>query len=179
MKQAHSRVTRAIKQPPRNRKAQREEYWRERAGIVICPSCGNVHYKKRWWHNDDQGLRKLVVLDYRKAAHTRCPACAMVGKHLYEGELMVEDIPSKFRKDLAQLLKHFGKTATEIDPQDRIIAVERKGGTWRITTTENQLADRLAKKIRESLKKHAHVHISHSKEPYEVDRVRVTFTHAA
>ncbi len=100
----------------------------------------------------------------------------MAAHHLYEGELTIENVPAKVRKELSQLVKHFGKTATERDPQDRIIDIERKGASWRITTTENQLASRLAKKVRESFKKHVAVHISHSKEPYEVDRVRATFT---
>jgi NMD protein affecting ribosome stability and mRNA decay len=172
---APQRAPHVIKQPARGRAAEHDEYGREHKGIVICPDCGNVHYHKRWWHNSDPGLKKLVSLKYRQAAHTRCPSCAMVAAHLYEGELLIAHVPKAFARELANLVKHVGKTAAAIDPQDRIIATEKEGTDWRITTTENQLTDRLAKKIRDTFKHHTRVRISHSREPYEVDRVRVTF----
>jgi NMD protein affecting ribosome stability and mRNA decay len=177
MKQnATRRTTRVIKQPARGASAQHEEYGHTKPGIIICPNCGNVHYHKRWWKNSDKGLHKLVVLNYRTAARTLCPACTMIEEHLFEGEVLIENVPAKFRTDVTQLIKNFGNTATDLDPQDRIISVLRGASVWRITTTENQLADRLAKAIRDTFKTHAKIHISHSKEPYEVDRVRVVFS---
>ena len=171
-----TRTPRVIRQPARKGVAKHEQYGHERPGIIICPDCGNVHYHKRWWKNSDAGLKRLVVMNYRTAAHTRCPTCTMVRENLYEGEVVIERVPQKFRTDLKNLIARFGLTATEMDPQDRIMNIEKHNGEWRVTTSENQLADRLAKKIRDSFKHHAQIHIVHSKEPYEVDRVRVLFS---
>ena len=176
MKRTTARAPRVLKQPPRKGVAQRDEHGHERPGIIICPDCGNVHYHKRWWKNSDSGLKKLVVMHYRTAAHTRCPACTMAHERLFEGEVIIENIPRKFKIDLRNLIDRFGLTATEMDPQDRIMTMDKSDSEWRITTSENQLADRLAKKIRDSFKHHTQIHISHSKEPYEVDRVKVAFT---
>jgi NMD protein affecting ribosome stability and mRNA decay len=170
-----ARTLRTIKQPPRKGVAKHEQYGKERPGIIICPDCSNVHYHKRWWDKSDPGLHKLVLVDYRKAARTLCPACKMIEEHLFEGEVVIENVPREFRTELSRLIDNVGRTATEIDPQDRIITALKSSNMWRLTTTENQLADKLAKKIRETFKQRTKVHISHSKEPYEVDRVRVLF----
>lgn len=163
----------SVKLPQRGREAEHEEFGREHKGSIVCPRCHNVHFKKMWHvpgsapkHEDGEGV-----------AHAReelCPACKMVEEHLFEGELFVEEVPVKHKTELLNLIHNVGKHATEIDPQHRIIDIEETRDGIRVTTTENQLADRIAKKIQEAFKA-VDVRSSHSKEPYEVDRVHVIF----
>ena len=163
-----------LKLPQRNRAAEGEEYGRERKGIAVCLKCRNVHFKKKW-HASLEDLRKhakdKILAVTRKET---CPACAMIKGHLYEGEVFVEGFPARFHTDLLNLINNFGERATSQDPQDRIIKIEKNAKGFRITTTENQLADRLAKKIKDAFNT-VKIHFSHSKEPYEFDQVHVVF----
>lgn len=169
------RKTASIKEFPRGREAQREEYGRERGGIVECPRCHNAHFKKRWHASLASLKARLKTEDVRSAKQQLCPACKMIANHLFEGELFVEGFPSRHKTELLNLIRNFGARAVEMDPQHRIIATEETKKGYRVTTTENQLADRLAKKIKEVF--HAvEIHFSHSSEPSEVDRVRVIFS---
>lgn len=164
----------SVKLPKRGRAPENEEYGRHEKGVVSCPECGNVLFEKRW-HPSLLSLEKKAKT--RRLTITKeelCPACSMTKQGLYEGELMVERFPARFHEELFNLIFNFGNRATKRDPQDRIIAVSKDGGRFRITTTENQLADRLGKKIKEVFNSVA-LDIKHSREPYEVDRVRAVY----
>lgn len=163
-----------LKQPKPGRGAEHEEFGREKGGIAECTLCHNVHFKKRWYPSLAVLQEQLQDKKLQASRKEICPACRMVKEHLFEGELFVEGFPVAHKADLLNLIKNFGQHATEIDPQHRIIKI---GGTAKklyITTTENQMADRLARKIRDAFKT-VKIHFSHSKEPYEVDRIHATF----
>ncbi len=163
-----------LKLPLRNRAEKNEEWMRETQGLEICPECDNVYYKKRWVHS----LAKLGKLSKRfersKIKSKICPACKMIKDHAFEGEVIIEGIPANQKQDLTNLIHAFGERAMEKDPQDRIIELEKKNGTYRLITTENQLAVKLGKKIRDVFKK-VDLHISYSEEPSEVSRIYVKF----
>lgn len=163
----------SVKLPQQGREAEHEEFGREHKGPIECPRCRNVHFKKMW-HTPGSSPKHAEGEVAAPAREELCPACKMVKEHLFEGELFVEGVPAEHKTELLNLVHNVGKHATEIDPQHRIIDIEETDKGLRVTTTENQLADRLAKKIQETFKA-VDVHLSHSKEPYEVDRVHVVF----
>lgn len=163
----------SIKLPQQNRDAKHEQYGRELGGIIECPDCHAVHYRKRWYASR-QDLTHLKKDKSKIAKKHLCPACTMIHEHEFEGELLVEKVPVQYRENLINLIKNYGSRERRKDAQHRIIGIEEIKNGYRVTTSENQLVDRLAKKIKEVLNS-VDVHISHSREPYEVDRVRVIF----
>ena len=98
----------------------------------------------------------------------------MIKNKLFEGELVIEGVPKESREELVNLINNFGAQAINKDPQDRIITIKKIAGGFRVTTTENQMATRLAKKITSTFKT-MKATFSHSREPYEVSRVKVSF----
>lgn len=165
---------RSFRVPQRSGVAQHNEHTgRAQKGITLCSSCGNMHYQKQW-----RTQRRAFIARVRRAGHpvtnTLCPACSLVGKHLFEGEVTLRNLPKAIEEEVMRLVRGFGERALRRDPQHRIIAIEQLKGIWRITTTENQLAVRLAKKIKDTFKRVA-VKISYSREPFEVGRVNVAF----
>lgn len=165
---------RSLRQPPRDRKAEREEYWREHKGATKCPVCGNVHFKKRWYSSEEDLRRRLKTKRLEITETKLCPSCKMIEDNAFGGELFTEEFPNHLRKELLHLIKNFGKRAMELDPQDRIIKITETKRGYHITTTENQMADKLAKKIRDVFNT-VKIHFSHSPEPNSADRIRVTF----
>lgn len=103
-----------------------------------------------------------------------CPADTMTSQGLYEGEITIEKVPRQYHVELLNLIKGFGSRAYTRDCQDRIIDIKKKGNNFVVTTTENQLAQKLAKKIKQVFNK-VDLTISHSREPYEVERIIIKF----
>lgn len=158
---------------PKQKKILRSDEWGKAGkGLVVCKRCHNLFYKKGWHHPNGRGAQPTGS---GSSVHFKiCPACTMIGKNLYEGEIIIEKVPARFEFELVHLITGFGARATKRDPQDRIIEVKKQKNGYRVTTTENQLAVKLAKKIK-AVFNHVDVSISYSDEPYEVSRVRVTF----
>jgi len=160
--------------PQRGGSAQHSEYGRTRKGVAFCSSCGNVYHHKEW-HRRSSRVLAQAKRNGQAITKTLCPACSLVGKRMFEGELVLRNLPAAIEEEVLRLVRGFGARALRRDSQHRIIAIEHLKGVWRITTTENQLAIRLAKKIRDTFKR-ATLAISHSREPFEVGRVNMVFS---
>ncbi|MEK7493949.1 MAG: NMD3-related protein [Patescibacteria group bacterium] len=120
-----------------------------KGGIVFCATCNAVYYKKSWHHN----------LRYYKNLHedlgvsfALCPACTAIKNNEFEGRITISNVPKNIAEHLANLVHAFTHRAYQKDPMDRLIAMKKTNVGMEITTTENQLAVRLAKKIEEVFK---------------------------
>ena len=76
--------------------------------------------------------------------------------------------------ELSNLVYSYGRKAFERDPQDRLVAVTQRGSAMEVTTTNNQQAVRLAKKIRDVFSK-VTLAFSYSEEPYLTQFARMKF----
>lgn len=128
--------------------------WREnpkgKQGIIFCPTCNSVYYKKGWHHNLRyyKNLREDLAVSF-----TLCPACTAIKNNKFEGRITISNVPKNIAEHLANLVHAFTHRAYQKDPMDRLIAMKKTNGGMEITTTENQLAVRLAKKIEDVFKK--------------------------
>lgn len=167
------RKTSSIKLPERADESHNEETGRAHKGVSECTECHNVHFRKRWYASlRDIGRSKIKELVVSRKEI--CPACKMIKNNSFEGELFTEGFPEKHKEELANLVHNFGKTATEIDPQHRIIKTEETPKGYRMLTTENLMVDRLAKKIKEVFH-NVEIVLSYSQEPFKVDRAHVIY----
>lgn len=157
--------------PQRGPKSVKEEaeFGPGRKEIVFCSGCGIVYYHKAWhhafedWRHFDEDKPVKFVL---------CPACRMIQDKKFEGELIISGINKKELKDeIIGALRSGGELAFRRDPLDRVIGIEDKKNQLIIRTTENQLAVRLGKKIRQTF--HGQMEIIHSRGE-DVTRVKVT-----
>ncbi len=108
-----------------------------------------------------------------------CPACQMIKNKEFEGQLTISNFPPALETDLTKLIRNFCQRAYERDPMDRLISInqlknQHKSASLVITLTENQLAVKLAKKIKEVFKK-AKIEISYSPAPSDVVYIKLTF----
>lgn len=164
----------SVKLPERHGEPQHREYFREHSGAILCPECGNVHFEKAWHHSGSVPPEHIEGKGRPETRKAMCPACMMAKDGLYEGEATLEGFPSRFDDEILHLFRGFGSRAVSLDPQDRILEIRKKAGKWRVRTTENQLSTKIAKKVRDTFNT-VELNISHSKEPYEVERIRAVF----
>lgn len=121
-------------------------------GLIICENCDIFNYKKSWNHDADSFISKRENKDVQ-INFDLCPACAMIKSKRYGGKVIVKNIPSAQKKDLMNLVKGYCDRAFSQDPLDRLIAVVQDGNSLIVTVTKNQLAQRLAKKIKDAFNK--------------------------
>jgi uncharacterized CHY-type Zn-finger protein len=195
-----SKLERQIKgkfQPriPKSKKIE-QEFGPGKVDLLICKKCEAVYWYKSWHHKLDD-WPKFKKEDYgADIKFVLCPACQMIKDKKYEGEVILENVPKDLKNEIKKLIENFGKRAFEKDPLDRIISIKeekvkrvsakRKRGAisrkefknlvdLRVLTTENQLAQRLAKKIKETFGKKLPILISHS-HIEDVFRIKIKFS---
>lgn len=168
MKQNISKLEKSELFAPRTEKY---EMPKGKLGLVFCRECNCVYYKKSWHHN----LRHLKKLRENLPVHFAiCPACRMVQNKQFEGQIEIINVPQKIVVELENLIKSFCRRAYERDPMDRLIEIKKIKRGLEVATTENQLAVKLAKKIKQTFKK-AEMKISYSPSPSDVAYVKLEF----
>ena len=140
-------------------------------GLIFCKDCNAVYYKKSWHHNlrNYKNLRENLPIKF-----FLCPACKMIKNRQFEGEIIIKNIPSKIFSEIEHLTTTFSRRAYERDPIDRLIAIKKNKNEMVITVTENQLAVKIAKKIKDTFKK-VDIKISYSPSPSDVAYVKLEF----
>jgi len=103
-----------------------------------------------------------------------CPAHEMLRNKQYEGEVIIRNVPAEFRQELLNLIENMGSRAMRRDILDRVLASRATGSLIRVTTSENQLAQRIAEKIRQVCKGRVTMRIARG-EGGEVMRAEVDF----
>lgn len=157
-------------------KSQHEvEEFKGKKVIILCEKCGIAYYKKSW-HHRLEGFKSLEKKPEKKlVGFMLCPACQMIKNKQYEGIIIIKNIPPKFNRELERLINSYGQRAYERDPLDRVISIKKSGSVWEVTTTENELANRLAKKIKETFYK-IKPRISFSSEPSDAAYIKIDFS---
>ena len=144
--------------------------------LKVCKGCQAVFYKKSWHPAVEQSSLRGKPLKAKtyNLKPILCPACQMIKNHQFEGEITITNIPESYSQELVNLIKNFCQRAYEIDPMDRLIGIKKTKDGLIVTTTENQLAVKLTKKIKDVFKK-VQIKISYSSEPGEVVYIKLTF----
>ncbi|OGY67824.1 MAG: hypothetical protein A3I24_01465 [Candidatus Harrisonbacteria bacterium RIFCSPLOWO2_02_FULL_41_13b] len=174
---------------PKSR-SEAEEFGPGKKGLVMCQNCDSTYFKKSWHHdleNVEVSEKKDVPIRF-----VLCPACQMIKNKQYEGRIVIKNVPEKSMVKLEELINGFCRRAYERDPMDRLIEIKKTrsagsrlrqgfGGQagqvfseWIVTTTENQLANKLAQKIKSSFSG-VKTKTKFNKEPSDVVGVVVDF----
>lgn len=155
------------------------EFGPGKSGLLMCERCKAVYFKKYWHRNlealNNKEAESLSVHD-TSVKFTLCPACTMMKDGRYEGRVTVVGIPAAHRDELKKLIENFGARAYERDAMHRVIDVKDSGADVIATTTENQLAVKLGKKINETFRG-AKVAAKYAGDTSDVAEVTVEFLH--
>ncbi|MDE2001706.1 MAG: hypothetical protein KGI60_04050 [Patescibacteria group bacterium] len=154
-------------------RSERLKLGKAKKGLVICSVCNIFFYQKSWHHGADAFIAKRENKDM-PVSFTVCPACQMIKRKEYMGKVVVTGIPAAQKSDLMNMIRGYGERAFDRDPLDRLIAVSQSGATATVTTTKNQLAQRLAEKIKDAFNT-VKLSFAHGKTPGDAVTVTVAF----
>ena len=151
----------------------KQEFLKGDKPFLMCSDCGSVYFDK-YWHHKIEEFNRLEKENNFQMKFKLCPACEMIKNKQYEGRVVIKNIPKKLEAELGKIITSFTRTAFEIDPLDRLINIKKGKDDWEVTTTENQLANKLARKIKELFTK---IDVKHSfaSDPSDVVEVTVEF----
>ncbi len=147
-----------------------QEYGLGKKNIVLCKKCEAVYFNKSWHHGLEEHKN---IREDNKVNFVVCPACRMIADHLFEGEVILENVPEQNREEILRNIKNTGAQAYEKDPMERIIGMDEQGSRIQVQTTDNQMARAIARQIERAYKK-AKVETRWSKEE-SIVRLYVTF----
>lgn len=139
-------------------KKEEQEFGPGQIDIILCKKCGAVYYYKSWHHR---------LEDYQKLSEDKrikfalCPACQMIKDKMYEGQVILKNVPPDKKEEILNLVKNVGERAFKRDPLDRIIEIKDKNEEVEILTTENQLAASIGKQIKRAFKGNLEIKWSH------------------
>ncbi len=135
----------------------------------VCGECGAVYFNKSWHHINS--LIKHKIARPKLLWQVHCPACKMAEDNSYEGEIVLENVPKHLQSELYHMITAYSRRAYEEDCQHRIIKINKADSrTWKITLTQKQLTERLARKIHDVFDK-ADLKITYN----NVERVLINF----
>lgn len=151
---------------------EKQEFPKGGRGVLLCDTCAAAYFKKRWYH----GLEKINAKNQNTpVSFGLCPACAQIANNQFEGKITLKNVPQKYERELTSFVSAYGRRAWDRDPMDRVIGIKKIKDVFEITTTENQLALKLARKLKQVFKKIVK-DISFSPTPSDAVYVTITFT---
>lgn len=157
------------------RRTERQEFGLAKKDYLICKTCQAAYYDKSW-HHDLSGDRHLKEknIDKKKINFVLCPACQMIKNKQYEGLITIYNTPEKIKEEMIHLIKNMGNTAYEMDPLNRVSKIKESKNIIEVWTTENQLAKKIARKVRSTFPKQlSKEKISFSSDESDVIRVTI------
>jgi len=148
-------------------------------GVIFCPNCHSVYYRKAWHHSQNKVPSFLPnrQADKFQVLRKLCSACLMIKNKEFAGQLTIVNFPLALKTDLIKLIDNFCQRAYRNNTLHRLIDIKNINNDLVVATTENQLAVKLAKKIKEVFNKNKiQLKISYSPEPNNAVYVKVNFT---
>ena len=128
-----------------------EEFGPGKSGIILC-SEGDAAYYQKAWHHDLEKYRELS--EEKSVTFKLCPFHELKKSRRWEGEVRLIDIPEEFRSDILRAAENVSNEARRRDPMHGILDIQKRRNAISIYTSENQLAQKIAKRIRASHKHH-------------------------
>lgn len=119
-----------------------------RKDLTVCKTCGIYFAGKRWLHSTEAKRFK----EETPVQFTTCPACRMRQDGTFEGELIARQLPSGKKQGMLATIRNMGDRAYARDPLERILRIEDSAEGIRVLTSENQLAVRIGRELKQTFK---------------------------
>lgn len=147
-------------------KSDEQEFGLAENEYIMCGDCGAVYFDKSWHHSisEDSAHLKEKNLYKKDLGFKICPPCRMKKDKIYEGELILINIPEEKSRYLMNLIGNLNEEAQKRDFMDRILWREENGNEARLYLSENQLTVFMGRKVEEAFKNAGKLSISHNPE---------------
>ncbi|MBI2448025.1 hypothetical protein HYV44_00490 [Candidatus Microgenomates bacterium] len=104
--------------------------------ILVCPECGIIQTKKRWFHDAE-------ILESKKKEYLEklCPGCEAVKNGWVEGEVVLKNrITFLVPQQIENMIKNQEKKALDDDCRNRVVKIQKFKNMWKVFTASVFLA---------------------------------------
>ena len=118
--------------------------------LVVCPKCGMMEAKKRWFHD-------AVVLESKKIIHEErlCPGCEAVQNGWIEGEIALKhDIARLVPNQIENFVRNIEEKYRWEDPKNRIVKIQKFKNMWKVFTASVFLARMIGEHLEKQYQSH-------------------------
>ncbi len=148
-------MTRTLYSPASRKNVDREtDPYIPRKGasaVGICPKCRAIYRNKRWVIDEKEYAARTRKGAAEEVVWARCPACRKIEHGFPAGVVTLSGgYLRDHRDDILNLIRNEEKRAMGINPLERIIRMEDRGGTLEIATTNEKLAQRIGREVRKA-----------------------------
>lgn len=125
---------------------KREKEEKPHPVIVVCPVCGALEAKKRWYWDSEvkESAKKEHVLRL-------CPGCEAIKNQWVEGEITLKNrIINLVPGQIEEMMKNIEEGERHVDPRNRILKIKKTKTFWKVYTTSVFLAVRIGRELERS-----------------------------
>jgi len=113
--------------------------------MAVCKRCHAIYYNKRWYLDEELYQEKVSLKDTEKIL---CPACLKIKDKFPGGVVtLTGDFLHEHKEEIMNLIRNEEERARGYNPLERIMEVTKMGKRLEITTTNEKLAQRIAKSL--------------------------------
>lgn len=164
--------------PPKSFKAKMKN--QEHKSLLFCEKCPSVFYQKSWRHLNQVDISDVQKQNLKK---TICPACLMEKTKNYEGEIIMNffaPLNDQIKQEIKNLIINISNKEYERNPLSRLGEFQESENQWKIFFTDNQLAKRIAQKIKKTFlesifSQNQNIEIKFAEEKRPKTRITMTF----
>lgn len=143
----------------------------DKGHVEVCPHCHNVKYRHTWYAPDSKaGL--LSGFKRNEIERRICPACDMEKRGTYGAEVLVHDVPHRYRFQVEWLIENEARNGLYNDPQNRLLEVAETLDGYEVHMVSPKLAQAIGKRIRENFKT-SEIVTKYKPEPFPVYKTDV------
>jgi len=111
--------------------------------LLVCPECGAIEVKKRWYHENDTPESKK-----RPHKDQLCPGCEAIKNGWVEGEIILKNnIIKLVPGQIECLVKNLENGLRHDDPKNRIVKIQKFKNQWKISVASIFLARRIGEEL--------------------------------
>jgi len=112
---------------------------------TVCKRCHAIYYNKRWYLDEELYKRKASLKD---TVRILCPACLKIKDRFPGGVVtLTGDFLHEHKEEIMNLIRNEEERARGFNPLERIMEVTKKNKGMEITTTNEKLAQRIARSL--------------------------------
>ena len=115
--------------------------------VRVCSGCEAVYWAHRWYL-PDRAKASGVKTEGKPYAKTLCPACQKIRDHVPGGVLTVSGgFAEGHKEEILNLIHNETERAMDVNPLERVMAIEPTKDGFEVTTTNEKLAQRMGRAL--------------------------------
>jgi NMD protein affecting ribosome stability and mRNA decay len=113
--------------------------------MAVCKKCRAIYHNKRWYLDDELYQKKASL---KETERILCPACLKIKDKFPGGVVTLSgEFLHKHKEEILNLIRNEEERAMGFNPLERIMEVSKIKKGMEITTTNEKLAQRIARSL--------------------------------